>query len=338
MKKTILVVILSLLLLNGCSYFKSSQRIDMAPFAENTISLVADISYGLNKGHAIHLRKYMHGEPIKEYQYHWERMRPVLRGIATYSLALVTISKSNMSEADKLDQLATFLNRMFRPIVEKPIHEMQMSAAELDVILADIRAQKNFLDGLRSAQPFVDEVARWTGDELDATKAAEETAEGWLMEQITLDYKDTLEFSDLLKKTQSRTFRSLILLRDFRSSGDEALIVALRENDPPLRVDLPKGNNLTLENIQDVEDRLAYRLSEIRKMKDQISDDMEEARGMVGELDTVVTAASNNLMRTRATIWVWSRAHARLAQGITDPAKVDMMGIAQKALMSALPF
>ena len=81
-----------------------------------------------------------------------------------------------------------------------------------------------------------------------------------------------------------------------------------------------------------------FALEEIRKMKEQISDDMAEARAMVGELDDVVQAATNNLMRTRATIWVWSRAHSRLAQGITDPAKVDMMGIAQKAIMAAMPF
>lgn len=338
MKRMILGIMLGMLFFCGCSYVTPQTHVDMAPFAEHTIQLVADISYGLNAGHAVHLRKYRNGEPVLAYQNHWERMRPVLRGIATYSLALVTISKSSMTEEDKLDQLATFLDKMFRPIVEKPIHELQMDVPELDRILADIRSQEKFLGGLRAAQPLINEVARWTGEELDATKKAEEVAEGWLMEQITLDFKDTVEFSDLLKAGQSRHMRSLVQLGHYRATEDEAAIAELREINPALHSFLPEGNKLTLEEVQVVEDRIIYALTETRQMKEQIADDMAEARAMVAELDDVVAAASNNLMRTRATIWVWSRAHARLAQGITDPAKVDMMGIAQNALKAALPF
>ena len=32
--------------LTGCSYFKKQERLDLAPFAERTVSLAADIEYG----------------------------------------------------------------------------------------------------------------------------------------------------------------------------------------------------------------------------------------------------------------------------------------------------
>ena len=126
------IVLLSVIyLMCGCSLFKPTTRMDMAPFAENTIAMVADISYGLNQEHSVYLRKYISGPPPAEYAAQWEMLRPVLRGIAAYSLALVTISKSNLTEKDKLDQLATFLDRMFRPVVEKVFKNLMLYPTEL---------------------------------------------------------------------------------------------------------------------------------------------------------------------------------------------------------------
>lgn len=95
---------------------------------------------------------------------------------------------------------------------------------------------------------------------------------------------------------------------------------------------------LTAEQMQSIEDRLVYRLGEQREMKSQIADDIETFHLQVREMDQLVMSASQNLIRTRATIWIWSRAHARLAGGVTDPAKIDMVGIAKQALEAAMPF
>lgn len=333
-----LVLLSAIYLMCGCSMFRSTTRMDISPFAENTIAMVADVSYGLNQEHSIYLRKYMYGPPPQEYAAQWEMLRPVLRGIATYSLALVTISKSNLTEKEKLDQLATFLDRMFRPVVENPIHIMAMTSEDLDRTLAHIREQKKFLDGLRAAQPLVDEVARYSGDHLDATKVAERVAADWILEQVMLDNAEVMEFSDLLRAAQGKNFRSLLLLTEYRGSPDELIIDRIRENDPQLHRFLPSDNKPSVEQLQQVEDRIVFRLEEIRKMKGQIAQDLANFQLMTGELDELIKSSSANIIRTRATIWVWSRAHARLGSGITDPANVDMMAIAQKALKAALPF
>jgi hypothetical protein len=334
-----LSLILAVVSLNcGCSMFKSHTRVDMAPFAENTISLVADISYGLNQQHARHLRRYMGDEPLRAYQAQWQQMRPLLRGIAVYSLALVTISKSDLTETEKLDQLATFLDRMFRPVVDAPVQVMTMTSAELDDVLAHIRAQKKFLDGLRAAQPLVDLVAQVANDHLDRIKDLETAASTYLLEQLMLDNAEVLDFELLLKDAQNRSFRSLVLLSEYRRSPEPEFVVRLRENDPQLDELLPADDSLTVERMYEIEERITYRLGEIRLMKDQIAEDIRVFHASTSEMDDLVQGASATLIKTRATIWVWSRAHARLAAGITDPAKVDMMDIAQRALKAALPF
>lgn len=340
MRLQILTIAVLAVGLCGCGItrpFKASRRIDMAPFAENTISLVAEISYGLNHKNSAYLGKYADGPPIVEYREHWLRMRSVLRGVATYSLALVTISKSNLTEEERLEQLATFLDRMFRPVVQEPVHEFSIGPEELDRILADIRDRKNFLDGIGSAQPLIDEVANYSGAYLDIIKDSEQAAAAWLLEQITRDNADVVGFDELLREAQARSFRSLVVLAKYRQSQDEADVERLRVNDPQLEQFMPDRNQLSADEIKEVEDRLVFRLSELRDLKAQIAVDIEKYDMMVRELDGLVTAASQNLVRTRATIWVWSRTHARLAAGITDPAEVDIMGIAKRALNAALP-
>ena len=46
-KLALAIVILSIQ--TGCSYLRSEQRLDLAPFAENTISLAAEIEYGMTE-------------------------------------------------------------------------------------------------------------------------------------------------------------------------------------------------------------------------------------------------------------------------------------------------
>ena len=42
----------------GCSKFKSSQRVNLAPFAEDMIAIAGDIQYGLGQVHVVYVRDY----------------------------------------------------------------------------------------------------------------------------------------------------------------------------------------------------------------------------------------------------------------------------------------
>ena len=58
MKKLILFAPM-LLMLAGCTTFKKSQRLDLAPFAEYTVNLASDIEFGMTSGTKVH---YLHSE------------------------------------------------------------------------------------------------------------------------------------------------------------------------------------------------------------------------------------------------------------------------------------
>ena len=55
------------------------------------------------------------------------------------------------------------------------------------------------------------------------------------------------------------------------------------------------------------------------------------------ELEELVASFNKALRQARVAIIAWSRAHQRLASGITDPAEIDIFGIAKKAAGDYLP-
>ena len=65
--------------------------------------------------------------------------------------------------------------------------------------------------------------------------------------------------------------------------------------------------------------------------------DIDTYEILTHELFDAAKAADDNLRRTRVTVFVWSSAHRRLGAGITDPAKINMMDIAKKAMNAAIP-
>ena len=80
---TRMILAFSAVLLSGCSYFKSSERLDLAPFAERTVSLAADIEYSvITRGNVHYLREYKTDEMVLAHGQKWDQIRTLLRGVA----------------------------------------------------------------------------------------------------------------------------------------------------------------------------------------------------------------------------------------------------------------
>jgi hypothetical protein len=329
---------LATLMVSGCSMFSASRRVDITPFAENTINLVAEINYGMDANQAVYLRRYAGGEPVAEYSTHWEYFRPVLRNIGIYSLALVTLQRSNISGNEKAVQLADLLDRMFEDALVSGRSGYNLTPDQLRGVLADIRTQKTLLDALTAAQPIVDEVARFSGEYLDVIKASQDRTEAWLVQQVDKDFEAVLAFEERAKWAQNRFLGSLALLGDYRQGRDQEALTELVQTDAELGEIVPDPSRVQASDLQAIEDRLVYRLARTQELKEQIKFDLDTYRNMTVELDKLVQDANNNLRRTRLTIFVWAAAHRRLAAGITDPAKIDLMGVAKRALDIAVPF
>ena len=49
-----------------------------------------------------------------------------------------------------------------------------------------------------------------------------------------------------------------------------------------------------------------------------------------------MNTSNEAIIKAQAAIFVWVRVHRKLAQGITDPAKINLMGLTKKAIDAAL--
>ncbi len=72
MRRLALVIVI-LSIQTGCTYVKSKQKLDLAPFAENTISLPAEIEYGLTESsRLVNLRELWDDPAIIAHRREWE--------------------------------------------------------------------------------------------------------------------------------------------------------------------------------------------------------------------------------------------------------------------------
>lgn len=324
-------------LLGGCSYIRSSKRMDMGPFAENTIDLIADIRHGMDANSSIYLTEYTSLDAVSEYRTNWKAYRPVLRGIAAYSLAIVTISKAQMNDEMRCQKLAEVLDEFLRPRILDGHANLLMSEEELDEMLGHIREQTKYLDGLNAAQPLVDAVENFSHAFLDMLNEQLDEGRAKIDHQIKADHATSRRFYKMLVETQNFGFENLVFLRDYMQGEDPEALQKLLDRDPQLRILIPDPEKATPEDILKVQERVLYRLEKTRELTAQVQPDLDLYRHKMLELDTLYKAASNNLIKTRVTVIIWSRSHRGLASGIVDPAQIDVMGIAKRALKAAMP-
>ena len=55
------------------------------------------------------------------------------------------------------------------------------------------------------------------------------------------------------------------------------------------------------------------------------------------ELDEMANAYNAALRQATVAVVAWARAHKRLASGVTDPAQINLLGIAGRAAGAANP-
>ncbi|MCK4782110.1 MAG: hypothetical protein KAV87_00055 [Desulfobacteraceae bacterium] len=71
-----------------------------------------------------------------------------MRSIIVYSIEVVTLGNTKMKDRERSQKLADYLDRLLRPVLQKPDSELDFTDAELDTVLINVRKQKNFLDAL----------------------------------------------------------------------------------------------------------------------------------------------------------------------------------------------
>jgi hypothetical protein len=148
----------------------------MGRFAEDMIAVAGEIQYGLGQQRAGSLREYIDIPEMVPLRIEAERAKQLVRGVITYSIQLVTVGDSNKPEREKAKALAEYLEGVLPVVLEGPGPTLNLTPTRVDTILANIRAQKKYLDAIGAAQPVVDEVAIASGEIFDNLKAAMDAA------------------------------------------------------------------------------------------------------------------------------------------------------------------
>ena len=323
-------------LISGCATFVGRKRVNLAPFAENAVSVAADIEYGLVRTRTVYTRPYVDGPAVARYTGQWGGVRTMLRGIVAYAVEVVTISQSHMGEPEQARALATYVNGLGRPIVEARLHDLRFSPHTFDSLVTRIGAQKTYLRALNAAQPIVDEVARVAADTLEALKGSLEEAREEVSNRIHAEHVGLLGYRDDLRERQTVTLRSLTLLNQARRGSPTAIDSMLSE-DPALLDFVKDPAHPARTDFKATEDRLLARIAIFRSIREQLVPEMDQQDREMHELDDLVLEGRTSIIKAAGAVEIWRRSHQTMAAGITDPAAIDLFGIAKQAVKKVSP-
>ena len=308
----------------------------MGRFAEDMIAVAGEIQYSLGQRQAVYIRDYVDTPELVPLQIQAQRAKNLVRGVINYSIQLVTVGDSRKPGPEQAQALAGYLENALKGVIGGPEPALDLTRAEVDTILADIRAQKKFLDAISAAQPVVDEIAIVSGNIFDDTKTAMDNAVAAVRQRIKDRFHDVRLADEMLERKQIQTVFNIAYLPQIRLGVPGALdSLLVREPSLPALVDASDG--LDASEIQRIEDRLLNILTRIREVRDQLEPDIEMYYQQQNELDAMENLWHAELRKGRVSILAWARGHKRMAQGITDPASIDILGIARKASGTVLP-
>lgn len=320
----------------GCAAFQSSKRVNLAPFAENAVSIVSEVEYGLSQARAIHVRPFIGGPASQAYRDQWVKMGRFLKGIVAYSVQIVTISQSDMSDSKRAGKLADYLESLTTAIFADPSLGFRISRADFNSIVENIRAQDDYFKAMNAAQPVVDEVSRMAEVVLSDLKVAQDEARLEVATRIEADHAPVLKYEDELKEGVDRTLQSAVYLSRWRS-GEKSMEDSLLQQDPALRELLKPGQAMSFEIAGKISTLLRNRLEGGKLIQEYLFPELEQYQTEMMELDDLIAIADRGLKQSKAAIVVWRRAHQTMAAGITEPAAIDLFGIAKAAIKKVAP-
>jgi hypothetical protein len=307
----------------------STTRLNMAPFAEHLVTLVADIQFGLSGQKPVYTRQYLDGPEAAEFITSMQEFKRNMARIIAYSGRVISLARSNLDGPKRAEALANFVD-VVRPL-EKGNSKIKFAYKDEDIdkILEQIRQQPDLLSALQTAQPLVMGAAQFLRDRVDEMKENRKKVEKEVEKQIVADYKDVLNYSETLKRRQRHNFEMVNLMVDALENGNVSSLDKVAAADKQLGQMLKNRKDIQANEKPGIE--VTKRLELIDKHKRFIAGDIDQFHKVLQELESLTDASDKALQKAKIAVLLWSKAHARLAAGETDPAKFDFMSVAKFA-------
>jgi hypothetical protein len=173
------------------------------------------------------------------------------------------------------DKLAGFLDEMTRPVLLQYPYVFNFTTADLDTFLTEIREQNALIEGWSKTQPWVDEMARVSDMVFDKVADDLDNVAEYLVTAIDSSNAEFVMYYELVQRLQNNVFQGLVYLGDYRRGDDEAALAKLFEIDPQLKELAGSDNELSIKEMQTVENRLLFKAQKAREFKEQLAPDLE---------------------------------------------------------------
>jgi hypothetical protein len=321
---------------SGCSYVTSSKRLDMQPFAENTVTAIGEMRKIEAPPVWIRLRPYFSHPSILEARRTAKPLFDLVRGVNAYSLQVVALNESRVSDRQKSRELAKFLQGASQQAMlkEADTAEIALTPERQAAILKDIESKEKFMDALQAAEPIVNAVLARGLDLSDAVDAAIGRAVNALEVEVQGQYKAMLANRGALLVLQERTLRALAY-GEAIAFGDDTAPEELRKAVPVLAEYVPAGRKPSPKEQQAMVGALSAQALRIKAALDQMEPEYQAYRESVLELDNLRAKTTENAKLARSVLMVWARSHKNLARGVEVPPMFDLSKIILNAAGTA---
>ena len=311
----------AVLILSGCasSKFTSTAKADLTPFAEQAVVLgAADMEYGFFQVRREQFKDYtdVEGAAFTRFQAFKTLRNQLNQAFMTYSFKIAALSESEKNGPERVEAFADYLQEFG----STKLLDAVFAPARFQQLLTGIRQQETLLDALKAAQPLIDDLVHYSIQLLEegeqATTALVESIEA----NIETDFAYALRFEHLLRERKRFALQAIELVLEARPDQLDLLKQALERNELDLQNFLP-FSNLTLDDRVRIEELLLKRLELMETIRVQNAPELKKYQEINEELDRVYQSFLEQFAKSRMRLLIWTRAHQKIAAGVTDPAE-----------------
>ena len=325
---TFVITVSITLLLSGCSSSKwlKTQSANLAPFAEQTISMVGELNYSVSREEIIYLRgmvDYMGGkEFLNRYQGLTAQVIRMLKGMVAYSLQVVAISEQNISAEKKVNALADMIIALQSPVLKDDVVRFPMTQEAFDDIIKNIRASETYLEALQHSTKLINAFQQHAGNVLDETKTELASLSTKINDAIDDKYKWTRAFDEEWRLIRDEFYEAMIILSTYAKTRSSKDFKALRNSKNYHVKQAVKGkNSLSGPEMIKLHNKLTARMRVFNENSDFVEQDIHDYHKTILELEEIVKNHEDGMKLIRLTFIAWSRAYGRMAAGKTNPAE-----------------
>ena len=321
--------------LASCASFRSSKRLDVGPFAENTVGMIGEVQRATKPVVWVHLKKYDATPTVSDVRRAFSPARTLMRGVALYSTQVVSIYESSLSEDRKASELARYLDESIRARMrDNPSAQRFLTQGRLDSSIVEARSSGTFLGALGAAQQVVSAALAYGNSIYDSLDTSIDVAAADLNRRIESEYAPLKARLAEVTDLQLDATHSYTLLARYRK-GDEAALDTLRRLDPEAAAALPAGKRPAETAVDALEKDILSQIETHRGLRQELLQQFETYRAEQFELDELRTRALEAARLGRITLILWARSHRDLAAGVTVPAAINVMGMVKSAAAGA---